>query len=296
MIEQTIAIGGSDRLMATLCLPAETNAGPGGVGFVLMNAGIIHRVGPHRVNVKLARRLAAMGVPSIRLDLSGLGDSGRPSGGLSYDQQSVEDIRAAMNALEAQCGVSRFGIFGLCSGTVNGLAAAMADERVVGIELLEPYLYPTPRTRSNYFRLRVKKYLSQGRVLQGVGRLVSMISARLSGTGKSGGRNAGGSGEAAAGVQAPSNAFFSAQPEIAEFAEMLEKLAARGVNVNLMYVGGGMHRYNYQNQFLDVFPQFATSRHIQSVFLPDADHTLTRVAVQQDFLARIEASARRLRG
>ena len=42
---------------------------------VFLNAGLIHHVGPARLWVTLGRELASVGIPTLRLDLSGLGES-----------------------------------------------------------------------------------------------------------------------------------------------------------------------------------------------------------------------------
>ena len=43
--------------------------------FVFLSAGLLHRVGPHGLHVRLARELAQMGFSSLRVDLAGTGDS-----------------------------------------------------------------------------------------------------------------------------------------------------------------------------------------------------------------------------
>jgi hypothetical protein len=45
----------------------------------MFNMGANHRIGPRRINVKLARVLAARGVSSLRFDLGGVGDSETPT-------------------------------------------------------------------------------------------------------------------------------------------------------------------------------------------------------------------------
>ena len=94
MIERTITFGADSGLIGTLCLPSTPGADGSGVGQILFNAGVVHRIGPHRINVKLARSLAASGIASIRFDLSGLGDSARASGNLAFEEQAVIDIRS----------------------------------------------------------------------------------------------------------------------------------------------------------------------------------------------------------
>ena len=80
MSESTILFGSKGGLVGTLALPDEGNDGHADIGFLFLNAGVVHRVGPHRINVRIARQLAARGIPSIRFDLCGHGDSVRVSG------------------------------------------------------------------------------------------------------------------------------------------------------------------------------------------------------------------------
>src|SRR6185436_6886506 len=59
-------------------------ATPAAPAFIILNAGVLHRVGPHRLHVILARRIAASGLPSLRLDLGGIGDSIASSDATSF--------------------------------------------------------------------------------------------------------------------------------------------------------------------------------------------------------------------
>jgi alpha-beta hydrolase superfamily lysophospholipase len=47
---------------------------------VMLNSGTIHHIGPSRLYVAIARRCAARGIGALRVDLSGVGDSGLRSG------------------------------------------------------------------------------------------------------------------------------------------------------------------------------------------------------------------------
>ena len=70
-----------------------------------MNAGSIHRVGPNRSFVRMARRFADLGYPVLRMDLSGIGDSPAPAGcveNLPYPRDAILDAQAAMTALAEQ--------------------------------------------------------------------------------------------------------------------------------------------------------------------------------------------------
>lgn len=109
-------------------------------GVLLLNAGITYRVGPGRLYVKVARALADAGVPALRFDFSGIGESETSASAASYTERTLDEARAAMEVLE-QKGVDRFVLFGICSGADNGLRIALAEPRVVGAALVEPFTF-----------------------------------------------------------------------------------------------------------------------------------------------------------
>ena len=155
MREDVLAFGEDERLVGTVCLP-DGPVASGAVGQILFNAGIVPRTGPHRLNVKLARRLAARGIASIRFDLSGLGDSGRAPGADSFETTAVRDLRQAMDTLACEAGTGRFCLFGFCSGGRHAYATAPLDARVAGIILYDTYAFPTPHSRLNRLWLRAR--------------------------------------------------------------------------------------------------------------------------------------------
>jgi hypothetical protein len=98
------------------------------VCLILLNAGFIHRSGPFRLHVRLARRLADAGVASFRFDAPGLGDAIARS-----DRPLLETLRTSMDILESRHGHARFVVGGLCSAADLGWQVALADPRVVGV-------------------------------------------------------------------------------------------------------------------------------------------------------------------
>jgi pimeloyl-ACP methyl ester carboxylesterase len=114
---------------------------PGLPGIVLVNAGCVPRLGPHRQYVRLARRWAALGFAVLRLDLSGIGDS--PPGpdapeNLTYPPDALGDIVQAMGWMERETGARRFVLAGLCSGADTAFTAAAVDARVAGLVMMNP--------------------------------------------------------------------------------------------------------------------------------------------------------------
>ena len=142
--ETPVLFGSDSSLVGIITSPAEGPRAP--VACLMLNMGATHRIGPRRVNVKLARQLAARGVSSIRFDLAGLGDSRPASGAEHFRAQNMLDMQAAMDLIGARLGVHRFIVIGLCSGGGNGLWLANSDARVVGILMFETYAFPSRRT------------------------------------------------------------------------------------------------------------------------------------------------------
>jgi alpha-beta hydrolase superfamily lysophospholipase len=108
---------------------------------VLTSAGTVHRVGPHRFYVTLARRWAKLGFTVLRVDLSGIGDSPAGDDGVenvTYPRDGYDDIRTAMDLLVERTGASRLILAGLCSGGDFAFQMGMRDRRVAGVLILNP--------------------------------------------------------------------------------------------------------------------------------------------------------------
>ena len=72
MNERTLTFDRVSRMVGILTEP-DADFDPGRPCFVLLNAGLVHRVGPGRTSVQLARRLADLGFASLRFDHTGKG-------------------------------------------------------------------------------------------------------------------------------------------------------------------------------------------------------------------------------
>jgi pimeloyl-ACP methyl ester carboxylesterase len=109
----------------------------------MMNAGTVHRVGPHRLFVELARELAEVGFHVLRMDLSGIGDSPVASGdeNLTYPATCLADCQAAMAELGERVGAQRFIVTGLCSGADIAFKVSMKDHRVAGVVMMNPLTF-----------------------------------------------------------------------------------------------------------------------------------------------------------
>lgn len=121
-------------------------------GVLLVVGGPQYRVGSHRQFLLLARDLAAAGVPAMRFDYRGMGDSS----GVQRDFEQVDqDIRAAIDQFQQACpALTEVVIWGLCDAASAALFYAWQDKRVTGLVLLNPWV----RTEAGLAKAYLKGY------------------------------------------------------------------------------------------------------------------------------------------
>jgi exosortase A-associated hydrolase 1 len=150
-----------DTLQAVLSMPAP-DVPATDLGMVIVVGGPQYRAGSHRLFVKQARSAAAAGVPTLRFDLRGMGDS---TGALRSFEHVSQDIGAAIDALQQHASaVRRVVLWGLCDGASAALlylADTGHDPRVQGLCLLNPWV----RSEATLAATHVKHYYAQ-RLLQ----------------------------------------------------------------------------------------------------------------------------------
>ncbi|MBS1882621.1 MAG: hypothetical protein JSS97_06655 [Actinobacteria bacterium] len=108
---------------------------------VFLNAGAIRHIGPSRIWVENARRWAARGVPSLRVDLDGIGEADGEeiqAGGVAgyYSEVYRKQVVGVLDELEARGVADRFVLLGLCSGAFWSLQVAGDDPRVRAVVML----------------------------------------------------------------------------------------------------------------------------------------------------------------
>jgi len=113
---------------------------------LMFNGGSVHHVGPNRIYVMMARRLAELGIPSLRFDMEGIGDSvlqGQGRENHPYRGNGIDDARAAMECLRSRFGYSRFIALGLCSGAHNAFHTRLAleDDAISELIMINPVTF-----------------------------------------------------------------------------------------------------------------------------------------------------------
>lgn len=122
------------------------------LGVVIVVGGPQYRVGSHRQFVLLARALADRGIPVLRFDYSGMGDS---AGESTQFDQSGPDIRAAIDFMFEQVrGLTDICLWGLCDAASAALMYVTGDHRVSRMVLLNPWV----RTESGLAKAYLDNY------------------------------------------------------------------------------------------------------------------------------------------
>jgi len=147
------------RLFGVLHTP-QADARPYGLVFCAPFAEE-HKQG-YRVFVETARRLEALGLPSLRFDYRGTGDSEGPFTAFTL-AGAVRDIAAAAALLRERAGVERVGLIGLRLGA--SLAWRAAESSVVAscLVLWQPIVDGALFYRLSLRRMLVRQMMTSGK-------------------------------------------------------------------------------------------------------------------------------------
>jgi hypothetical protein len=265
IVEQVMRFGSAALLNGVLTEPEDGRVPLCAPPVILLNSGILHKVGACRLYVTLARRLAAAGVPSLRFDLSGLGDSDVRRDALNFEQSAVAETREAMDHLERLRGWSNFQLAGLCSGADVAHMTALVDERVVAMASIDARTYTTP---GFWWHNYVPKLLAPRQWP----RLVRLRLERAR--------------SAKASASHPDEESFELPTYVREIpprealASDLRLLAQRRVQMLYLFTDG-LGIYNHEGQHRQAFPDVAFGACMQECHLRGADHILTDPVQQQ---------------
>lgn len=286
--EATLCFGPEQGLIGVLARPADSGGAPAHIGCLLLNVGVNHRIGPRRINVKMARQLAAAGIPSLRFDLSGVGDSRASTAQNDFRQQALVDMKAALDELQAATGLARFVVIGICSGGANGMALALADTRVVGLLMLDGYIFLTRgvklerklrRWAAFPFNPSIRRSFGAWNDWVGWARAPLDAAARRKALGRIFGRFAPRTTEETGILSAD-----TAEYEAAEFTRDMTQLVERGVDIYLMY-SATLLAVDHGGDLLKGLVRPAFLSRVRYQHRPDIDHTATTLASQRALLA-----------
>lgn len=282
--------GPSSRLFAVLARPTGDGAAP--VCAVFLNAGAVRRIGPNRLWVEAARRFAARGVASLRVDVEGLGDSeGDPRRNADvanlYRPELGNQVRAFLDQLQLRGLGPQFLLIGLCAGGYWAFQTAAHDERVGAAVLLnagalvwDPALISRRDARS--LRLLVQRggwrLMLHGEV--SVGRMLAVAQAAARTRWRSARRMVGGYAARVRGVRP--------QPPIER---ELDSIAAH--DARLVIAFSAAEPLMLELQADGVLDQLGRWPNVALLRLPAADHTVRPIVAQDAVNALLDAELQR---
>lgn len=262
--EQAVLFGRSRSLVGIIARPSSDPA-PRRPAVVILNSGIVHRVGHHRMYVTMARQLAAAGHYVLRFDFSGIGDSRSRGGDLSPIAGFQTDIVEAFDWLATSYGASSFVLVGLCAGADIALRYGHSDKRVVGLVLLDPTIPPTARFYAHYIGQRLIRLHSWLSFARGRGRIWQDAVELLR----------------SATTTKPSGSRTSLlDPRMrSELEHIYRSLVTRGTRLLVVLAGGPLQgRQSYREQLLEAFPNVPFEDKLSLEHFANSDHTFTLVS------------------
>lgn len=284
--ERAVTFGPDRAMVGVLTTPTEGEPGP--LGVLLLNAGVIHRVGPHRVNVIMARAIAELGLTALRFDQSGLGDS-PPRKDVTDLRDSVErDMDAAMTYMSEAHGFERFLVVGICSGARLALQTAYIDDRVAAALVIDPPAYKTARGVVSHFAPRLLKAESWKTALSGKNERLKGAMDRLRGRK----RDDDPPDDDVPNISMPER--LPEWPSRDDMSQALDRLVGRQTRMFWIYTSGVADlQYNYRDQIRDVFPEACASSVMEWELMADADHDFRTEAQRRDLLRHLTGWIRR---
>ncbi len=284
MKESVLQIG---ALVGIVSEPDEVGEAP---AVLLLNAGLIHRIGPNRLYVTLARRLAEMGMVVLRFDLSGVGDSPNSADTRSFDKVMISDTQAAMDALTARYGVQQFLLMGHCSGSILAFRVASRDERVLGAVIINPegqdqgwVDYDRKRKLARYYQnyygkealtdlSRWKKLLTGKASYSSIARNIfqNILWNKISGVFFQ--------AKNRLGVEQPAEAV---NPLLNEVLADMRTVGKRGIHVLFVHSEGSTGLERVRLLMNTELPELRESPAVKFEIIPQADHTFTLRSAQE---------------
>ena len=255
MQESVIQFGPNDGLIGFLTTPDESVRVANAPTAVILNAGIVHRIGPFRLHIDIARQLAAAGYSTLRVDLSGLGDSLPSTEKLGDKNRAVLDVADAFDYLGENQGADKFVLLGLCSGAFNAHQVCVQDSRVVGAVFMDGIVFPT----TGYFwRHTVGRLLKPRFYRNAIKRRANFKKQRWI-------------NEDAGEELAEGEFFFADNLDRHVIARELKDLKTRGVSMLFLYTDG-YDDVCGRKQFREMYA-IAPDDQIQVEYYPKAEHT-----------------------
>jgi len=261
-MEQPVQFGNRQRLFGVAGMP-ETVSGP---ALVLSNAGSLSRIGPNRLWVQLTRAANASGLPTLRFDQSGFGDSPVSEIAQPINFRRLEEYRDAIDFITIESGARSVVIVGLCSGAIDAHDVAVTDPRVIANVMVDGYADRTRgfhRRRLFDYAMSPKRWKSAPKILRGL--IAPPTSEPLS----------------------ESDALSMNFPDRDRVIDEFRMLVERRFRSLMIYTGSWTSLVNSPRQLFEAFPEVEFSGLFDVELWPTVNHTFTIDMHRARFVSRV---------
>lgn len=266
-------------------------------GVVLLSPGLLHRVGPNRIYVKLARSLAEAGYNVLRFDFSGQGESPPRTDNLPLQVRAIAETGAAIDHLIERVGCRNVVLIGHCSGAVFGLMSAFTDERIAGVVSISPeggdedwVEFDRRKKEARYYA----NYYGKG-ALADAGRWKRLLTGRAdyASIARNVFRNivwyrVTVQAYRLRSVRGASVKSADERPEVREFKDGLRSLAERQLPIILIHPDQSAGRELLRALLGDTIEEARRTGNVQIAVIPASDHMFTPLAAQRELILTIQ--------
>ncbi|HTL11525.1 MAG TPA: alpha/beta fold hydrolase [Bdellovibrionota bacterium] len=264
--EKPVIFGAEKHLIGMVGEPEAATLRPKAPVVILLNAGLLHRAGPYRMTVFLARRLNAAGYRTLRFDLSGIGDSEMRKGKLDDWQRAKIDIREAMDLMAKRTGAERFVLWGFCSGADYSHPQALTDSRIVGAVMMDAYGW---RTLSYWIWSFFGRIFNSRKLRNFLARGLRKLIPK------------------AAEEPVKGESYVREFPPKERVQSELQFLIKRGMSFLFLYTSGVPEYFNHAGQFWGMMPKLKQDKTLQVDYYGRTDHTYSLHEDRERLLERI---------
>lgn len=271
MKERAFSITNKGSLLGIISEPDKEKIIEHAPGVIILNSGLIHKVGPFRINTEMSRRISENGFITVRFDLSGIGDSKiKLNQGDRWDI-ALEDVRNVMALLNKDYGTKEYILIGLCSGSDNSYRISLAENRVVGTVNLDGYSFITPGYYMHYYGCRL---LTLRWIINKKNSIVENMINKLKKRKKE--------------VKDPEvwvqNREF---PSVEKATNDFQILVSRGVKMLYIYTGGVAEYNNHKFQLQKALRKVNFKTLLDLEYYPYAQHTYTTMSSRRKVVSRV---------
>lgn len=144
VVERAHRMGADERIFSITAEPAGLPRASLKQVVVFLNAGAVSHVGPNRLHVKLARHLAQHAIASLRVDVSGIGET--PAFGAEpenevYTPRALQDIVEIRAYIQRHYPAAEISLVGLCSGAYHGFKSAVSGVKLRRMIAINPLTF-----------------------------------------------------------------------------------------------------------------------------------------------------------